>query len=230
VTSIDHVLTFYEFSLGLLPFDQQLQALLPGPLLPNQRSAVFTFESPQTYTIYLVELRYPTPNRGGFILGLDDFYNESLVPGALITIERTENNGHYLIKFIQAPAQNGRLLELEERRGRYVFRPTTYSCGVLDEFLISEERFPNFGSEKPLEEKLRRRPESIMAATFERLGIKSDGPGFVATFQDLLTAVNIERPFSEQYLRGILENDETGAFARDPDGQDAYTYVPGSNS
>jgi hypothetical protein len=230
LTSVDHVLTFYEYSLGLLPFDEQLQALLPGPLLPNQRSAVFTFESPQTYTTYLVELRYATPNRGGFILGLDDFYNESLVPGALITIERTDNNGHFLVKFIQAPAQSARLLEIEERRGRYVFRPTTYACGVLDEFLITEERFPNFGSEKPLEEKVRRRPESIVAATFERLAHKSDGPGFVASFEDLMAGVNIERPFSERYLRSILEHDETGAFARDPDGHDAYTYVPGTSS
>jgi hypothetical protein len=226
--SVDHILTFYEYSLGLLPFDEHLQAILPGPLLPNQRSAVFTFESMQTYTTYLVELRYPTPNRGGFILGLDDFYNESLVPGALITIEPTANNGHYQVKFLPAPAQSARLLELEERRGRYVFRPTTYACGVMDEYLLTEERFPNYGSEKPLEEKVRRRPEAIVAATFERLGHKSDGPGFVASFEDLMTAVNIERPFSERYLRSILENDETGAFALDPDGQDAYTYVPGS--
>jgi hypothetical protein len=230
VKNIDHVLTFYEYYLGLLPFDDQLQALMPEPVLPNQRSAVLTFETPQSYTTYLVELRYPTPNRGGFILGLDDFYNENLVPGALMTIERTENDGHYLVRYIQESTQNARLLELDDRRQRYVFRPTTYACGVLDEFLLTEERFPNIGTEKPLEEKVRRRAESVVAATFERLGHKSDGPGFVAQFDDLLAAVNIERPFSERYLRSILENDETGAFARDPDGNDAYTYVPGSTS
>jgi hypothetical protein len=230
VKSIDHVLTFYEYYLGLLPFDNQLQALMPEPVLPNQRTAVLTFETPQSYTTYLVELRYPTPNRGGFILGLDDFYNENLVPGALITIERTENDGHYLVRYIQESTQNARLLELDDRRQRYVFRPTTYAAGVIDEFLLTEERFPNIGAEKPLEEKVRRRAESVIAATFERLGHKSDGPGFVAQFDDLLAAVNIERPFSERYLRSILENDETGAFARDPDGNDAYTYVPGSTS
>ena len=53
------------------------------PVTPNQRTTVLTFECPQVYTTYLVELRYPTPNRGGFIVGLDDFYNENLVPGAL---------------------------------------------------------------------------------------------------------------------------------------------------
>lgn len=230
VQSVDHILTFYENYLGLLPYDAQMQALLPTPLLPNQRTAVLTFECPQVYTTYLVELRYPTPNRGGFILGLDDFFNENLVPGALITIERTENDGHYQVRYVQAASQNARLLELEERRQRYVFRPTSYACGVMDEYLLTEDRFPDFGSEKPLEEKIRRRPEAVIAATFERLGQKSDGPGFVATFDELMAAVNIERPFSERYLRSILDNDETGAFARDPDGNDAYTYVPGSTS
>lgn len=228
VTSVDHVVTFYEYYLGLLPYDVDMRSLLPAPLLPNQRSAVLTFETPQSYTTYLVELRYPTPNRGGFILGLDDFFTENLVPGALISIKRTENDGHYLVEFLSAGNQNARLLELEDRRQRYVFRPTTYACGVEDAYLLTEDRFPNFGSEKPLDEKIRRRPESVVAATFERLGHKSDTQGFWATFEDLMAAVNIERPFSERYLRSILENDETGAFARDPDGSDAYTYVPGT--
>jgi hypothetical protein len=226
--SIDHVVTFYEYYLGLLPYDAEMQALLPAPLLPNQRSAVLTFETPQSYTTYLVELRYPTPNRGGFILGLDDFFTENLVPGALISIRRTENDGHYLVEYLTGTNQNARLLELEDRRQRYVFRPTTFACGTEDSFLLTEERFPNFGSEKPLDEKIRRRAESVVAATFERLGHQSDTQGFWATFDDLLAAVNIERPFSERYLRSVLENDESGAFARDPDGSDAYTYVPGN--
>ncbi len=69
-----------------------------------------------------------------------------------------------------------------------------------------------------------------MAATFERIGDQSDGPGYSVNFADLLAAVNIERPFSERMLRSILETDETGAFARDTDKADAYTYVPGSVS
>ncbi len=228
--SVDHVLTFYEYYLGLIPYDAEMQALLPAPLLPNQRSAVLTFETPQTYTTYLVELRYPTPNRGGFILGLDDFFAENLVPGALITIKRTENDGHYIVEFLPAGNQSERLLELDDRRQRYVFRPTTFSCAVEDAFLLTEERFPRLANEKPLDEKIRRRPEAVVAATFERIGQPMEGPGYWASFTDLLAAVNIERPFSARFLRSILDNDETGAFARDPDGNDAYTYVPGTTS
>jgi hypothetical protein len=228
IDSVDHVLTFYEYHLGLLPFGPEMQKLLPAALLPNQRSAVLTFECPQSYTTYLVELRFPTPNRGGFILGLDDFFTENLVPGALISIQRTENDGHYRVEYLSSPGESARLLELEDRRQRYVFRPTTYACAVEPDFLLSEERFPRFGSEKPLDEKVRRRAESVIAATFERVGELHTGHGYSARFADLLAAVNIERPFSAAYLRQVLDQDESGAFAVDPDGDDVYTYVPGN--
>ncbi len=231
VNSVDHVLSFYEYHHGLLPYDADLQRLLPAPMLPEQRSAVLTFETPQSYTTYLVELRYPTPNRGGFILGLDDFYTENLVPGALLSLTRTDNDGHYIAEYLAAGNQSARLLELDERRAqRYVFRPTTYGCAVADEMLLTEERFPRLASEKPLDEKSRRRPETVVALTFERIGDQTDSPGLSATFDDLLAAVNIERPFTPRLLRSVLDNDETGAFARDSDKTDAYTYVPGSSS
>ncbi len=225
--SVDHTVTFYEYYHGLLPYDAEMQKLLPAPLQPDQRSVVLTFETPQSYTTYLVELRFPTPNRGGFILGLDDFYTENLVPGALLSIQRTDNDGHYLVEYLSAGNQSARLLELDERRAvRYVFRPTTYACAVDDELLLTEERFPRLGSEKPLDDRSRRRPESVVAATFERIGDQSDVPGYSARFADLFAAVNVERPFSQNVLRALLEDDETGAFAHDPERDDVYTYVP----
>ena len=228
VPSVDHILTFYEYQHGLLPYDAEMQALLPGPLVPNQKSAVLTFESPQSYTTYLVELRFPTPNRGGFILGLDDLYAENLVPGAVLSFSRTDNDGHYLVEYLPESAQNARLLELDERRAqRYVFRPTTYACGVDEPMLLSEERFGRLNGEKPLDDKVRRRPEAVVAATFERVGDHREA-NFSADFRTLLAGVNVERPMSETLLRSILEQDDTGAFSRDPDAADAYTYVPGT--
>lgn len=225
---LSHVLTFYEFTLGLLPYDGEVQELLGPPVTPNQRTAVLTFECPQVYTTYLVELRYPTPNRGGFIVGLDDFFNENLVPGALLSIRATENDGHFIVEYVSASSQSQRLLELEERRQRYVFRPTSFACGVLEESLLTEELWSSLNGEKPLDEKTRRRPEAVVAATFERLGKQFEGGGFTASFSQLYAGVNIERPFSETLLRSILENDDTGAFAKDPDGPDDYTYIPGT--
>jgi len=221
VRTIDHVLSFYEYSLGLLPYDADMQTLLPKQVSEDQRTAVFTFEIPQSYTTYLVELRYPTPNRGGFLLGLDDLYSENLVPGAMISIAATENDGHFKVEYLASSDQNARLLELDDRRSpRFIFRPTTFGCEVAPEWLIGEDRFPRIGSEKPLDDKVRRRPEAVVAATFERIGIE-DGDSLVASFEDLLAAVNIERPFSPTLLRNVLEGDSkvTG------DGSDTYTYV-----
>jgi hypothetical protein len=223
VTSIDHVVTFYEYTLGLLPYDSDLQSLLPAQLLPDQKSAVLTFEFPQTYTTYLVELRYPTPNRGGFLLGLDDFYAENLVPGAMITITATENDGHYKVEFLKASSQSDRLLELDDRRSpRYLFRSTAYECAIDDDWKIDEDRFPRLGSEKPLDDRIRRRPEAVVEATFERIG-DQDGNSWRAAFSDLLAAVNIERPFSAQSLTAILESGN--AFSNDGG---IWTYVANS--
>jgi hypothetical protein len=226
--SLDHTLTFYEYIHGLLPYDAEMQALMPRPMTPGQKSTVLTFECPQSFTTYLVELRYPTPNRGGFILGLDDFYSENLVPGAILSVQRTENDGHYRVEYLPESARSDQLLELDERRAtRYVFRPTTYACGVEDAHLLSESRFSGMANEKPLDEKVRRRPEAVVAATFERIGLERDG-NFSIDFETLLAAVNIERPMSGTMLRSILEHDDTGAFSRDPEASDSYTYVPGT--
>jgi hypothetical protein len=228
--SVERVLTFYEYQLGLLPYDLEMQELLPAPLLPNQRAAVLTFECPQSYTTYLVELRYPSPNRGGFIVGLDDFYNENLVPGAMISITRTENDGHYIVKYVASNSQSAKLLELEDRRQRYVFRDHTYACGVLDDYLLTEERVPGIAGEKPMDEKARRRLENVIAVGFERIERKLEsGTGFAATFDELFAATNIERPVTESQLRTILDTDETGAFSRDPEVADGYTYVPSTS-
>ena len=226
--AVDHTLTFYEFLHGMLPYDREMQELLAGPVTPGQKSAVLTFECPQSFTTYLVELRFPTPNRGGFILGLDDFFAENLVPGAILAIHPTENDGHYRVEYLPESARSDQLLELDERRAqRYVFRPTTYACGVDEAQLLTETRFFGLANEKPLDEKVRRRPEAVIAATFERIG-EEHGGNYSLDLQTLLAGVNIERPMSETLLRSVLENDDTGAFSRDPDADNLYTYVPGT--
>ena len=222
------MLTFYEFYLGLLPYNPEMQALLPAPLNASQRSVVLTFECPQQYTTYLVELRYPTPNRGGYLLGSRRFFNENLVAGALISIRATENDGHYVMEYEVGETQSRRLLELEDRRQRFVFRPTSFSCAVFEEYLLDEDRYPGFSGDKPLDEKARRKAETVISKSFERRNKELDGGGFGATFAELLAASSTERPFSETFLREVLDNDESGAFAKDPDNADAYTYIPGS--
>ena len=223
VTSVDHVVSFYEWNLGLLPYDVEMQKLFPAPMLPDQRSAVFTFEIPQSYTTYLVELRYPTPTRGGFFLGLDDLYFDSLVPGAMISINATESDGHYKVEYIATDEQSDRLLEMDEKRPRYHFRPTTYACGVDDAWLLNEDRFPGLAGQKQLSDRERRKIATVVEVTFERVGIDDGNGGLLASFEDLLAAINVERPVSEDLLRTELQmhSDITG------DDANGYTYAAG---
>jgi hypothetical protein len=226
--ALTHSLTFYEYEYGVLPLDAQLAAFFPGPTIEEQRAAVLRFDVPQLYTGYLVELRYPTANRGGFISGLEQFYIENLVPGARITIERTDNDGRYLLKFGQTDAQERRLLHLDERRGRFVFRPVTFYCEVDEDLLLSDQKFPGLNNAKPLEERERRRPELVVRVTFERVGEQvgeRGAPRYYALFDDLFAAANIERPFTRSYLLAVLESEAHPEFERDPDGN-AFYYDP----
>lgn len=222
VTSVDHVVTFYEYVHGLLPFDDEIRGLFSSPMLEDQKSAVFTFEIPQTFTTYLVELRYAGANRGGFLLGLDDFYADCVVPGAVISISATENDGHFKVEYLSASEQNDRLLELDERRSpRYHFRPTTFECEVDPTWLINEDRFPSMGSEKPLSDKVRRNNGQLLDATFKRIGMDDGNGGLLASFEDLLVAVNIERPMSTSVLADALEQDSSVS----GDESNGFTYA-----
>lgn len=220
-TSVEHTLSFYEFTYGLLPLDEKLQSLLPAPVMAEQRAAVITVEIPQfENSVYLVEVRYPTQTRGGFLLGLDDFYEEKLVPGAMLSIQATDNDGHYKIEYLEDDEQQDRFLELDDRRAaKYVFRPLTYDTAVSSEWLVTEGRFPRLSSEKPLSERRRRRIEDVVEATFERVG-EQNGKTWTATFDDVLVAVNIERPASETSLRSAIE----GMPSVSDDGSGILTY------
>ena len=105
--------------------------------------------------------------------------------------------------------------------------PIKIACAVDASMLLTEETFGRLNGEKPLDEKIRKRPEAVVAATFERVGESREG-NFSASFATLLAGVNVERPMTAHLLRETLDKDDTGAFSRDPDLEDAYTYVPGT--
>ncbi|HET7037718.1 MAG TPA: hypothetical protein VFI42_18715 [Thermomicrobiaceae bacterium] len=226
----EHVLTFYEYQYGVLPLNPVFQALFPAAMLPEQRAAVLSFEAPQTYETFLVELRYPTGNRGGYLAGFDRFFLENLVPGALFTVERdAENDGRYLIEYLPVSGETEKLLQVDEKRNRYVFRPRTFYCATSDEMLLTENRFPQFANAAPLEERTRRRPELTLAATFERIGEQvgtTDQPRYMAMLDDLLAASNVERPMSAELIRAIVTSGDHPDFSTDPEVTDVYYFQP----
>lgn len=226
---VEHVLSFYEYTYGVLPLDANLSTIMPKPGFAEQRAARLTFESPQTTETVVAELRFSTGNRGGFISGLEQFFADNLVPGAVLTIEKTDRSNHFLLEYFRISANDRKLLHLDERKGKYAFRSTTYYCATQDEFVIEEGRFPKLADAKPLDDRARRRPEQVIAATFERVGdnVGSEhDPRYVASFGDLLAAANIERPVSAEMLRDLLTNGAHPEFGADDTGDDVFYYQP----
>lgn len=226
---VEHVLTFYEYQYGVLPLNGLFNALFPKPELPEQRAAVLVFESPQTYETFFVEMHFPTGNRGGYVAGLERFFLENLVPGALFTIERSESDGRFLIEYLPVSGEDRKLLQIDEKRGRYVFRPMTFYCATQEDMVVSENRFPQLANLPLLEERVRRRPEMVLATTFERIGEQvgtTDNPKFMAMLDDVLPVSNIERPLSVDLIRSIVTSNDNPSFTTDPDVEDVSYYEP----
>jgi len=222
---VEHILTYYEFEYGVLPLDGDLARFFPQAYVSGQRAAVVTFEAPQHYLTFNVEIRYPTSNRGGFLSGFSTFFHENLVPGALFTIERGDTAGTYRIQYLQVSAQERRLLQLDEKKGRFTFKPVTFYCTALDQMLLSENRLPRLAQAKPLDARDRRVLTKVVAAAFERGGEnvgEASAPRYLAEFDDLLVLTNIERPTPSEALRAILTSGANG-FAEE-DG--LYYYSP----
>ncbi len=223
---VEHTLTYYEYEYGVLPLDGELAQFFPAPYRVGQRTAVVTFEAPQHYLTFNAEIRYATGNRGGFLTGFGNFFHENLVPGALFTVERGDTPGTYRIQYLQVSAQERRLVSLDEKKGKFTFKPVTFYCATREAMLLSESRLPRLANLKPLDAKERRSLPRIVAAAFERGGENvgdSTAPRYLAEFDDLLALTNIERPTSAGALRATLTS-ETGGFAEE-DG--LYYYTPG---
>ncbi len=226
---IEHVLTFYEYQYGVLPLNGLFASLFPKQELPEQRSAVLVFESPQNYETFFVEMHFPTNSRGGYIIGFDRFFLENLVPGALFTIERSEDAGRFLIEFLPVSGEDRKLLQIDEKRGRYVFRPMTFYCATQQDMVVSENRFPQLANVPILEDRTRRRPDQTLGVTFERVGEQvgtSESPKFMTMLDDLVPAANIERPMSTELIRSIVTSGDYPAFSTDPDVEDVFYYEP----
>jgi hypothetical protein len=227
VARLVHTLTYYEYENGLLPYDQAARALFPKPLLEDQRAVLLRFEVPALFQAFPVELRFPTGNRGGYLVGLDVFFQENLVPGALFSIEPTDQEDVFTLRFERtAAAQEARLLHFDERRSRFAFQPTTYYAEVNPTALLSDTRFPRLNNHKRLDEAERKKSESVVMSAFELAGEHIDDSGrWWASLDDLMPVVNLERPFSVGALRAVLEAGHPYLYS-DPENEGAYFYDP----
>jgi hypothetical protein len=225
--ALSHILTFFEWEYGMLPFTKALAALLPTPLLPDQRTAVLRFESPQHYTSSLVELRYPTGNRGGWLQGLEEFFHERLVPGALITLARTEEPHVFTLTYEEQAETTDRLLVLDEKKNKFAFANVAYYCAVDSDMLVNQQQYGRLRNLKSLPMNERRKGDVVLEHVFETfgepVGTRSE-PRYYATADELYVALNVLRPASHSYLDHLLKNGEF--FVADESTPGAWSYAP----
>ncbi len=221
------ILSFFEWSYGILVLDDSLQALLPPPMLPEQRSAVLRIESPQHYASYLVEVRYPTINRGGWVQGLEDFFQEHLIPGGRINLQRSEEPHVFTITYEETPGNIDRLLTLDEKKNKFAFTDIEYYCAVDDALLLKQQRFGRLKNLKSLPTTDRRKADLVLQHVFEVMGDQVGNrqePSYQADVDTLWVAYNVLRPASRPFLESLLAASDT--YVADESLPGIYTYTP----
>ena len=225
--SVSHYLTVFEWEYGVLPLNRAFASLMPKPMLPEQRTITLRIEAPQHYSTYIAEVRFPTPNRGGWIWGLEDFFREYLVAGTLLTLTATEDPTGFTIAYDEIGGTEEKLLHFEEKRNRFVFMPVTYYAAVDEDLLPSQRRYNKLRNLKALPMNDRKKADQVIEHVFEAVGEQlgsKDEPMYWIQFNDLHLAVNVLRPMSRAYLEHVLG--ENSAYYDDEATVGAYYYKP----
>ncbi len=229
--SMSHLLTFFEWEYGVLPLDAGLAALLPGPVLPDQRSAVLRFESPQHYTQSLVEVRYPTGNRGGWIQGLEEFFHAHLVPGALVTIARGAEPNLFTLTYAEAAETSERILTYDEKKNKLAFANVSFFAAVDPDQLPSQARYGRLNRLKAFPMGERRKAELILEHVAETLGEQVGTraqPRYSITMDDLIMGYNVLRPGSKALINSLLGHGAEFEADETTPGLFYYTPAPGT--
>ncbi|HEY0738592.1 MAG TPA: hypothetical protein VGD69_26980 [Herpetosiphonaceae bacterium] len=225
--TVSHYLSMFEWEYGVLPLNQAFTSITPKPLLHEQRTVALRIEAPQHYSTYNAEVRFPTPTRGGWIWGLEDFFHEYLVPGTLITLAATEDLTSFTIAYEEIGGVEEKLLHFEEKRNRFVFMPVTYYAAVDEDLLPSQRRHGKLRNLKALPMNDRKKADLVIEHVFETVGEQlgsKDEPMYWIQFNDLHLAVNVLRPMSRPYLEHLLG--ENSAYYADEATVGAYYYKP----
>jgi len=226
---VNHVLTFFEWEYGILPLTRALSALLPQPLLADQRSAVLRFEMPQHYVSALVELRYPTGNRGGWLQGLETLFHDYLVPGALITLMRTDDPRTFAITYEEQAETQDRLLVLDETKKtpKFTFANISFACVVDTDMLVNQQQYGRLRNLKAFPINERRKADLMLEHVFEVIGTPvgtRTEPQYAAPFDTLFVAMNVLRPVSREYLTHLLTDSDN--FTPDEGRPGWWRYAP----
>lgn len=227
--SLSHILTFFEWEYGVLPLTRALAALMPSPMLHDQRTAVLRFDLPQHYTSALVELRYPTGNRGGWIQGLEVVFHDYLIHGALITLARTDDPHVFSLTYEEAPETTERVLVLDETKKtpKYAFANVTFACAVDSDLLVSQAQYGRIRNLKAFPMNERRKGTEMLEHVAETIGAPIGTraePRYRITERELFVGLNALRPASREYLAHLLAEDDR--FEKDEENEATWFFTP----
>jgi hypothetical protein len=221
-----HILTFYEWENGILPYSPEAKLLLPPPLLKEQKLAQLRFEAPQFETSTYVELHHPSGNRGGWIEGLGEIL-AVFVSGAKLIIARNPDKADtFTIQFEGKPVQETNVLLYDAKRNRFVFQPLPLSYQTDDAYLLERQHFNGLKDARRLDDANRRKGDAVIIFAFEKIGEKStvdDKTVYRASLENLLPVINIEKPFSKASLLRFFTTHPH--YQKDEAEEGYYTYT-----
>jgi hypothetical protein len=235
VQTWSHVLTFYDWYWGHLPYDLRAKLFLVEPLLEGQSCARVHLRPSAGGDPFPVVVYYPSERQWGWwgSTELRSFLeSHELAPGATIRVRRTGpagDLGAYEIDYLPGPTSKMEMLDYEEG-GKPVFRRLSLKCQVDEEMSLPRARFSALEALGLLDDSKRRVTSLLLKTAFQRVGEKLlRGLGIVhrASFSDLHVATNIERPLPATILEAIFRQNVYPCFYVDVDGY--YVHDPGKS-
>jgi hypothetical protein len=228
-----HILTFYDWYWGHLPYDTGARDMLVEPLTDDQRRVQLQLTFRAGDEVIPVVIFLPSERQMGWWGSpeLRAFFEKyELAPGARVRIRGTPSSAAervYEIDF--AAAKPGRIEMLDYDEGlQPVFRRVNLKCELDEEWTLTRARFSALEALRLLDEKEKAETSLVLKTAFQRVGEKLlRGVGIVyrAGFTDLVVASNIERPFPATLMQAVFEQDVYACFYRDEEGY--YVYDPG---
>jgi len=216
--SVEHKLTFFEWEYGILPFNDALAAILPPPVINRQSNAVLTFEMAQhAHYAISVNVRFPASTRGGWLQGFDELFREWFVPGALITISRTNQPNVLTIGYTEVEDRIEQLLYIDDskKKSKYAFAEMRVTSTVDEDLLPTQANVGRIRKIKFFEISERKNIHTLLENIFmgfgEEVGSKQD-PIYRLSFEQLFAVMSVYRIVTRKYLLHVL--DEHGQCTR----------------
>ncbi|MEJ5346844.1 MAG: hypothetical protein WHS83_18185, partial [Chloroflexus sp.] len=154
------------------------------------------------------------------------FFREYLVPGALITISRTDAVNVFNITYEEAGETTERLLTFDEKKNRFAFANLTFYCAVDEDLLPTQNRYGKLRNLKAFPMSERRKAEMILEHVCETMGERGgtrEQPVYRVSFADIYVAYNVLRPASRSFLQALL--DSHASIAADPTASGDYLFT-----